>query len=314
VIAGQVAIDTSVWSPIAYLSLIQDFEDLYKMTNTIIIDKNALNSSGQFKFNVSYLPEEDVLLRIHFSKKGDPPASLIIGGKDENHFFLIANRNSQIIINDTCNSEFIKGIKVYGYAPNQVLQKINEIAGYIDTTSFNGSPVKVELIHNAIFEKLRLIADTCSNPIASLYALYRSRYEDNYSLNPDYYKNYLSKWNNTNSKYFQNFRKKVGESGVRTPIPHILSNMISLLVGFLVCLVFIKVTRKKKNPIYELSQQERKVFALILEGKSNKEISVILSIGLSTVKSHINSIYSKLGIGSRKEMLNLNIGQQREII
>jgi DNA-binding CsgD family transcriptional regulator len=47
-----------------------------------------------------------------------------------------------------------------------------------------------------------------------------------------------------------------------------------------------------------------------MEGKSNKEISDILLIGLSTVKSHVNSIYSKLGINSRKDVLNLNLDKK----
>ncbi len=40
---------------------------------------------------------------------------LIIGGKDENHFFFIANRKSIITIEDTSNSEFIKDIVLEGY-------------------------------------------------------------------------------------------------------------------------------------------------------------------------------------------------------
>jgi DNA-binding NarL/FixJ family response regulator len=44
-----------------------------------------------------------------------------------------------------------------------------------------------------------------------------------------------------------------------------------------------------------------------MNGKSNKEISDELNIGLSTVKSHVNRIYSKLEIKSRKDILNLNI-------
>ena len=45
-----------------------------------------------------------------------------------------------------------------------------------------------------------------------------------------------------------------------------------------------------------LSVQERKIYTLLKEGKSNKEISEELNIGLSTVKSHASNIYSKLKI------------------
>ncbi|MBW6496876.1 MAG: helix-turn-helix transcriptional regulator [Bacteroidales bacterium] len=55
----------------------------------------------------------------------------------------------------------------------------------------------------------------------------------------------------------------------------------------------------------DLTVQERKVFSMIMEGKTNKEISESLMVSLSTVKSHVNSIYSKLEINSRKDALNL---------
>jgi DNA-binding CsgD family transcriptional regulator len=51
-----------------------------------------------------------------------------------------------------------------------------------------------------------------------------------------------------------------------------------------------------------LTQQEKAVLHEILEGRSNKEIAAALFISLSTVKSHINSIYKKLGVNSRKDL------------
>lgn len=54
-----------------------------------------------------------------------------------------------------------------------------------------------------------------------------------------------------------------------------------------------------------MSVQERKIFELLQHGKSNKEISEDLYIGISSVKSHLNSICSKLKIKSRKETLIL---------
>ncbi|WP_099546353.1 response regulator transcription factor [Maribacter sp. 4G9] len=53
----------------------------------------------------------------------------------------------------------------------------------------------------------------------------------------------------------------------------------------------------------DLSKQERNIRYLILEGKSNKEIANELFISLSTVKSHISNIYSKLRVSDRRELL-----------
>ncbi|HEX9441681.1 MAG TPA: LuxR C-terminal-related transcriptional regulator, partial [Roseiflexaceae bacterium] len=48
-----------------------------------------------------------------------------------------------------------------------------------------------------------------------------------------------------------------------------------------------------------LSEREREVLRLIAEGKSNTEIAQELVIGVSTVKTHINHIFSKLNATSR---------------
>jgi DNA-binding CsgD family transcriptional regulator len=303
---GQILLDTSIWRPVVYLSLISDLDNMYTMSNAMIIDQAAIGDSGKFSFDTKYFPEKDNLFRIHFSKKNDPPATLNIGGKDENHFFLIANIHSNIQINNYSNLDLIKDLKVTGYYPNNIIKQINEIAGYADSTALTSSTVKNDLIKKAIFEKLRIIADTCSNPLASLYAVYKGDFEKNYPVNQQFYKNFLAKWKKEDSIYFKNFKNKL-------PSKTILSNqsliacILAFIAGIIICL-FIK-TRKpiKKNIIQDLSIQERKIYGLLLEGKSNKEIADVLGIELSTVKSHLNSIYTKLNISSRKDILNLNL-------
>ena len=54
-----------------------------------------------------------------------------------------------------------------------------------------------------------------------------------------------------------------------------------------------------------LTQKENEILQLISEGKSNKEIAASLFVELSTVKTHINKIYSKIGVTNRKEAQNL---------
>lgn len=51
----------------------------------------------------------------------------------------------------------------------------------------------------------------------------------------------------------------------------------------------------------ELSERELEVLRLIAKGAANKEIGVELSIAQSTVKTHISTIFQKLGVNDRTE-------------
>lgn len=54
--------------------------------------------------------------------------------------------------------------------------------------------------------------------------------------------------------------------------------------------------------LQELTDRQREVYSLIVDGKSNKEIMEELFIEQSTLKTHINQIYKKLNIKSRRAL------------
>ncbi len=53
-----------------------------------------------------------------------------------------------------------------------------------------------------------------------------------------------------------------------------------------------------------LSDREREVAALLISGLRNREIGERLFISESTVKSHVKSVYRKLSVGSRVQLMN----------
>ncbi len=55
----------------------------------------------------------------------------------------------------------------------------------------------------------------------------------------------------------------------------------------------------------QLSKRELEVLELLSSRQTNKEIAEILHISLSTLKTHINSIYKKMDIKNRKELKEL---------
>ncbi len=83
------------------------------------------------------------------------------------------------------------------------------------------------------------------------------------------------------------------------------STTINYILGLIILgLGAVLIFRRKRKPVLPiLSRQERNIQTLILEGKTNKEIANELFISLSTVKTHITNIYSKLKISNRRELV-----------
>jgi LuxR family maltose regulon positive regulatory protein len=66
----------------------------------------------------------------------------------------------------------------------------------------------------------------------------------------------------------------------------------------------LRSTLERSSTLIEpLSNRELEVLRLLAEGRNNTEIAQALVVAVSTIKSHVNHIFSKLGVGNRLEAL-----------
>jgi DNA-binding NarL/FixJ family response regulator len=59
-----------------------------------------------------------------------------------------------------------------------------------------------------------------------------------------------------------------------------------------------------------LSSRERRIVALVVEGKSNRSIATTLELSEKTVERHLTSIFEKLGFRSRTELATSVVAQR----
>jgi NarL family two-component system response regulator LiaR len=67
----------------------------------------------------------------------------------------------------------------------------------------------------------------------------------------------------------------------------------------------VQSANQPPSPGADLTEREREVLALMVEGLNNTQIAGRLTISPATIKSHVSNILSKLGVASRTEAVTL---------
>jgi two-component system, NarL family, response regulator LiaR len=69
--------------------------------------------------------------------------------------------------------------------------------------------------------------------------------------------------------------------------------------------VLIQEIKKPSTPAYDLTEREKEILVLMVEGLPNNGIADRLIVSRSTVKFHVSNILSKLGVATRTEAVAL---------
>jgi two-component system, NarL family, response regulator LiaR len=69
--------------------------------------------------------------------------------------------------------------------------------------------------------------------------------------------------------------------------------------------VLVQGLKKPKADTVDLTEREREILSLLVEGLSNHDIAERLVVSQSTVKFHVSNVLSKLGVATRTEAVAL---------
>jgi len=318
-------INSNFENAVAYLSLINDCnkKDLFLTEN--ILQEVKINSNSEFIFEGDFLDYENRIYKIHIDNCHDNIGDykhLLNHCDDSKEIIFIANNNDTISfpLNDLsqifCNIE-------QSSIQNSAILKIEELQENILTDlEHTKNDIQRQNIFNSYFKKIKQFSKKFNDPLVELYAYHL--YANENSLSRDFYLKDLKKSNYyndllyrlknkySNTIYYNRYKNTL----IKDQYPLLKSSkttykyLIYILSFLLLLSVLYNIYQNKikdHKPIsiidYKktLTKQEQKVFELMLNN-SNKEIADKLFISLSTVKTHINNIYSKLSINSRKEI------------
>jgi DNA-binding CsgD family transcriptional regulator len=305
-----------------YLTSIDDYNRSSLFLTEQIIQESEIDSSGQFLFKGDFLSEKNKFYKIYIDKCNESVTDynhLLDHCDDSNYIIFIANNNDTVYfpLNDFeqmfCSVQFSR-------TQNIAIHKIDSIQEtlLVDLQD-SKSDEQRKIIYKNAFKKLQKFSATLDEPLVELYAYQLYSDEKSFSRltyledlkTSDYYSELETKLEESypNSYYTKQYKEDLYRDQAHDHIGNfnIIIGVLSilLLVSLLTNFYLIQKRRKKKSKIdYKavLSPQEQKVFELMKEKITNKEIADKLFISLSTVKTHINNIYSKLSISSRKEI------------
>lgn len=307
-----------------YLTEVDNYKKSTIFLTDNILQSAIIDSLGHYSFSGNFLSSTNKFYKIYLDNCNEDITNynhLLSKCDDSNSIIFIANNSDKIYfpLNTMeqmfCSFEFsrLKNIAIF---------KIDSLQEtLLSNIQFSKSEKQRNIIFNNYFKELQEFSKTFDEPLVELYTyqLYSNTesFTRNFYLNhlkkSDYYEDLLEqlKTNYPNSTYTYQFEDDLQHDSFDTK-NKFTKNIIIILVLLLITSVTINffLIKKKYKKIttvdYKLllSKQEQNVFELMNSELSNKQIADKLFISISTVKTHINNIYSKLSISSRKEVSN----------
>ena len=324
---GQIADDVD--GKTVYLSIIEDYRKLSRPYLEQIIKKTTVDSLGYFKFQGDNLSIDNRMYRIHVDECSNesPNSDHFLGRCQNSRSILFIGNNHDTI---TFPTSFADQVLCEISSTNKASEAFLQIDALKEEMAFDfydfRSEANRKLNSKKWFASLQDFGQNINEPLAELYVF--DFLSDKRSETYSYYLKDVSK-----NDYYESLGERLEEKYPNTIFTAlyqteiatdqqianqnksiysnwkwILGSLLLLSTLLNIYLVFRQKSLQKshkKSTLSKLTTQEQKIINEILKDKTNKEIASDLFISLSTVKTHINNLYKKLGVSSRQEIKQL---------
>lgn len=325
-ISGQVNINDD-WQPKIFMAAINKLSDYYRTNPDMIVNTAFVNPDGSFVLKGDNLPAEKRFYRLYLMKKQntDYDACLYVGGDDHNFAHVLLENGESVEINANLQSIAPFGeYQITGQPTNEAMRNLARIvfpSFYFYRIKF---PTELKFSEDKLHTNLKTFADTCRYPLVALAAINNTDFDEYFTADQDFYEQFGERLKKEmpQSIYTKNYLLKLNyyaneDSAFPTWAKVLIITLMALLT-YTTWRVFVlsRYVRELNakwssvpletapptiSPLTSLTQKEEEILHLICAKKSNKEIAAELFVELSTVKTHINKLYSKIGVSNRKQ-------------
>jgi DNA-binding CsgD family transcriptional regulator len=327
IIFGQAEISGYVnlpadWHNEIYLSVIYDYREMTDIQNSQIIATTTVDSTGYFEFPENLFVDNELIYRLHLTTDREEVEVYLVdfseGGIGFNHVVFQAKKGDSVVVEKSKDDLFGKVVSQNDAVGLWRLMNEKEF-DYRATTANLGTDEEGHFVlkhHNEMLASAKAKGDVAGVMLAFFLLKedvnLSESYKEAYRINRDYFYGVLEGLEVSHPFYANRLKKELavidlqvdGDELVKVKKENTILYGVTIVLGVFLFLLLIWVKRlKREKPAVDLTKQELKIQELILKGLSNKEIASELFISLSTVKTHINALYKKQGVASRKELI-----------
>ncbi|MCW0481998.1 helix-turn-helix domain-containing protein [Gaoshiqia sediminis] len=314
---------SSDWQPRIYLASINSPENLFVASPEFIVNETFIEPDGNFRLSGQDMPDDPRFYRLYLVRNNLFAVEFMTDSV-RNFVHLILNNQDSIYLENSDPYQVFGAVQITGAARNvrlnefenayyqkrKLIQEINTVA-------------KRDFYSQSLNKYIREFVEGCDDPLVGLFAIYHiADKETDFLRNPGFYFSFQDRLAVSHPKHFYAhaynnlITNLVGYRDLVCEIPKITKPWRTWIIWgeaaiifFLLFLLFRKRRNRSSDKAVELknllTEKERLIWESLAAGKTNKEIAADLFIELSTVKTHINNLYKRLGVSSRKEAIAL---------